>query len=159
MGTLEVPRLLVGTASRLASVEGRPPSAVRLSRKTTAEDGRRSTEATVLAVRETANTAHLEVETQRRAFLVMSVTPHKYWRITVDGAQVPAVITNVGYQGVAVPAGRHRVEMRYRNTVVATGVKISVAASLLLLGAVLLPRRRSSSQLAARSSQEIRGAR
>jgi hypothetical protein len=110
--------------------------------------------------RETANTASLDVESiGGKGYLVMSVTPHKYWRITVDGVAAPAVITNVGYQGVAVPAGRHRVEMRYRNTVVATGVKISVAASLLLLGAVLLPRRRGSSQVAARGSQEIRGAR
>jgi hypothetical protein len=43
---------------------------------------------------------------------------------------------------VVVPAGRHRVEMRYRNHLAANGAKVSVATSLLLLGAAFWPRRR-----------------
>jgi hypothetical protein len=94
--------------------------------------------------RETANTASLEVESLgAKGFLVMSVTPHKYWRITLDGRPVPAVITNIGYQGIPVPAGRHRVEMRYRNPLAAGGAKVSSAAAALLLAAALVPRRRS----------------
>jgi hypothetical protein len=91
-------------------------------------------------VRETASTVRLEVETAGRAFLVMSVTPQKYWQITVDGAEAPAVVTNVGYQGVVIPtAGAHVVEMRYRNPLLAAGGAVSVA-TLLALG--LLARRR-----------------
>jgi hypothetical protein len=97
----------------------------------------------VHAWRETANTATLDVESiGAKGFLVMSVTPHKYWRITVDGKAVDAVITNVGFQGVAVPAGRHRVEMRYRNPLAAAGAKVSIAAAMLLLFVAALPRRR-----------------
>ncbi len=94
--------------------------------------------------RETANTATLDVESiGGRGFLVMSVTLHKYWRITVDGKPIHAVSTNVGFQGIPVPAGRHRVEMAYRNPLAAGGAKISLAAAVLLLGAALAPRRRS----------------
>ena len=87
----------------------------------------------VLRVAETANTARLEVETLGRAFLVISVTPHKYWTITIDGREVPAIPTNVGYQGIVVPtAGKHIVEMRYRNPLFVAGGAISIAALLAL---------------------------
>jgi hypothetical protein len=93
--------------------------------------------------RETANTATLDVESiGSKGFLVMSVTPHKYWRITIDGQPVSAVSTNVGYQGITVPAGRHRVEMAYRNPLAANGAKVSIAAAVLLLAAALAPRRK-----------------
>jgi hypothetical protein len=87
----------------------------------------------VLAQSESANHARIDVETQGRAFLVMSVTPHKYWRITIDGTEAAAVVTNIGYQGVVVPPGRHVVEMRYRNPLVGVGAGVS-AAALLALG-------------------------
>jgi hypothetical protein len=87
----------------------------------------------VLSVHETANTARIEVETAGRAFLVISVTPHKYWRIAIDGESVEPIVTNVGYQGVIVPtAGRHIIEMRYRNPLIGIGTAISVAALLVL---------------------------
>ncbi len=88
---------------------------------------------TVLGVRETANTARIEVESEGRAFLVVSVTPHKYWRVTIDGVAASTVVTNVGFQGVVVPgAGRHVIEMRYRNPLIAVGGAISLAALLAL---------------------------
>ena len=87
----------------------------------------------VRRVHETANTARIEVETAGKAFLVMSVTPHKYWRVTIDGVETDAVIANVGFQGVVIPnAGRHVVEMRYRNPLVAAGAAISLATLLAL---------------------------
>jgi uncharacterized membrane protein YfhO len=96
----------------------------------------------VHGVRETANTATIDVESFGRGFLAISVTPHKYWRITIDGAETRAIVTNIGYQGIVVPAGRHRIFMRYRNPLAANGARVSVAASLLLLAAALRPRRR-----------------
>jgi uncharacterized membrane protein YfhO len=62
----------------------------------------------------------------------MSVTPHKYWTITIDGRPTDAVVTNIGFQGVNVPAGRHVVEMRYRNTLIPVAAAISAAALLAL---------------------------
>jgi uncharacterized membrane protein YfhO len=83
-------------------------------------------------VRETANTARIEVAAAGDAFLVMSVTPHKYWRVTVDGVETAAVTVNAGFQGVRVPAGRHVVEMTYRNPLVIAGAAISLASLLAL---------------------------
>jgi hypothetical protein len=96
----------------------------------------------VLRASQTANTARIDVETRGRAFLVISITPHKYWRIAIDGRPAGAVVTNVGYQGVVIPdAGRHTVAMRYRNPLIAIGGAISIAA---LIGLALLSRALSS---------------
>lgn len=127
-------------AGRLEPIRGaddfvRKLATGRVGRETTFIEGAPFVPApgVVRAVRETANTARIEVETAGRAFLVMSVTPHKYWRVTVDGTEAEAVVTNIGYQGVVVPsAGLHVVEMRYRNPLVAAGAGISLASLLVL---------------------------
>jgi hypothetical protein len=100
----------------------------------------------VQTVSESANGARIGVQSEGRAFLVMSVTPHKYWRITIDGVEAPAIVTNVGYQGVIVPAGRHIVEMRYRNPLVQAGGGISLAA-LLALGLAFARRKEAAAQV------------
>lgn len=98
----------------------------------------------VHGVRETPNRAELDVESFGQGFLVMSVTTHKYWRIAVDGRNVPAVVTNIAYQGVTLTPGRHRVEMVYSNPLVQIGggVSSATAAALLLLLAVRRRRQR-----------------
>jgi hypothetical protein len=95
----------------------------------------------VSAVRETANHARMDVESSGRAFLVMSVTPHKYWTVTIDGRRVQPLVTNIGYQGIEVPAGRHVVEMHYRNTLVQAGAAISAFTALLLAIVAIAARR------------------
>jgi hypothetical protein len=80
----------------------------------------------VRAVRETPNTARIDVESAQNATLYMSVTPHKYWRVTIDGKQVRPQVANIAFQGVPVPAGRHVIEMRYRNPLFLTGGIISL---------------------------------
>src|SRR5205807_2346847 len=51
----------------------------------------------VRLVTETANSAALDVESFGEAFLVMSVTPHKYWHITIDGrGAVPVAVRAAG---------------------------------------------------------------
>ncbi len=87
---------------------------------------------TVRRVDEWPNGARIDVEAAGRAFLVMSVTPHKYWEVTIDGQPAESVVTNLGYQGLAVPRGHHVVEMRYRNPLLAAGGAVTVAALLAL---------------------------
>jgi hypothetical protein len=87
---------------------------------------------TVRSVSESANRAVLDVDSPGQGFLVMSVTPHKYWRITVDGRSVPAVVTNIAYQGVIITPGRHRVVMEYRNELVQIGLLISITLIVIL---------------------------
>ena len=98
---------------------------------------------TVSRWRESANHARIEVESRGRAFLVMSVTPHKYWTVTIDGKTVTPIVTNIGYQGIEVPRGKHLVEMHYRNTLVQLGGSITVTAAVLLLALATLSRRKA----------------
>lgn len=87
----------------------------------------------VHAVRESANGAAIDVESFGRGFLVMSVTPHKYWRVTIDGQRTKAVVANIAFQGVAVPPGRHRVAMQYRNDLIPISAAISIFAAAALV--------------------------
>lgn len=89
---------------------------------------------------ESANGVSLDVKTAGAAFLVMSVTHHKYWTVTIDGDEVPVVPTNVGYQGVLVPPGTHTVSMRYHNPLIAAGGAASIAT---LAALIVFARRRS----------------
>lgn len=95
----------------------------------------------VHSARETSNTATLDVDAYGQAFLVMSVTPHKYWDIVVDGRSVPAIVTNVGYQGIILPPGHHSVRMRYTNPLVKVGGAISLLTVLAMLVMAALPSR------------------
>ena len=81
-------------------------------------------------VRETWNSARLEVESGGRALLVASITPHKYWQATIDGKPAQLQVANVGYQALEVPAGKHTIEMRYANPLAKVGMVISILAVL-----------------------------
>ena len=104
----------------------------------------------VRGIRETANHATIDVDSDGQTFLVMSVTPHKYWNITIDGHSAPAIITNIAYQGLIVTPGHHRVEMDYENPLVQIGVGVSaIAALLLMLLAIIPPRKRDAAHMPA----------
>ena len=95
----------------------------------------------VLRVRETRNTIQLDVRASGRAFLVMSVAGHKYWNATIDSQKAPIVPANVrAFQGLAVPAGTHAIELRYRNPLVAAGGAITMLTLLGLTAASVFKR-------------------
>jgi hypothetical protein len=94
----------------------------------------------VRSLNESANDAELDVESFGKGFLVRSITPHKYWRMSIDGRGAEPVITNIGYQGLVIPPGRHHVTMRYRNTLVQRGLAITLATAAVLLLLVILRR-------------------
>jgi hypothetical protein len=97
---------------------------------------------------ETSNSATLEVESFGQGFLVISVTPNKFWHIEISDADgrnshaVPAIVTNIGYQGIVVPPGQHRITMVYRNSLVPPGAVIS-AIGILVAAILTLCRRRA----------------
>ena len=82
---------------------------------------------------ERGNRTRIDVDAGGVSYLVMSVTPHRYWRITIDGQRTEAIVTNLGFQGIVVPAGHHVIEMHYRNPLIAIGAAISLAGLLALL--------------------------
>jgi hypothetical protein len=89
-------------------------------------------EGRVLAVRESPSRATVDVECAGDALLIASVTFHKYWRATIDGVPAAVERVNVAYQGIRVPRGRHRVELRYRNDALLLAMAISALAILIL---------------------------
>ena len=100
---------------------------------------------TVSHIVETANTATLDAESDGQGFLVMSVTPHKYWNVRVDGSRVIPIVTNIGYQGIILTPGRHHVVMQYRNELVRIGMLISVFTGALLAGILIVYRKPTDS--------------
>jgi uncharacterized membrane protein YfhO len=85
-------------------------------------------EGTIVAAREEANRTVVDVVADGDAFLVLSSTRHKYWKATIDGKPAPIVETNVAFQGIAITKGEHRVELNYRNPLVAAGGAVTLLA-------------------------------
>jgi hypothetical protein len=87
---------------------------------------------------------HLSIETtaDKQAMLVVSEINYPGWKATVDGT--PATIYPADYllRGVIVPAGLHRVEMRYTAPAGRTGGVISALALLLITWLAIKTRRR-----------------
>jgi hypothetical protein len=56
----------------------------------------------------------LRTRGERAALVVLGDAWYPGWEATLDGARVPLLRANLNFRGVAVPAGSHEVEMRYR---------------------------------------------
>ncbi len=74
----------------------------------------------------------LETEAAAPSFLVTSETWYPGWRAVIDGRDQPLVMTNGAFRGLAVPAGRHRVEIRFAPAILWWGAALSAAGCLLL---------------------------
>ncbi len=94
----------------------------------------------ILGARQTANSIDFDVDAAGAARLVVSVTRHKYWRATIDGTPAEIRPANIAFQSIEVPAGRHRVEMRYRNPVVVICAVISLISAMALAAVALRSR-------------------
>lgn len=77
----------------------------------------------------------LAVHATSPALAVVSDAYYPGWRATVDGAPVAIRHADWAFRAVPVPAGDHRIEMRYAPTSVRAGTLVSAVA---LLAAVLL---------------------
>jgi len=78
------------------------------------------------------NTLSLDVAAPGNAFLATAETHYPAWQAYIDGKQAPVYYTNVAFRGVFLPAGRHRVEMRYSPAEFEASALVSLAAALLL---------------------------
>lgn len=68
------------------------------------------------------------------AFLVRSAAAYPGWRAWVDGRVARVEVSDHAFQGVAVPAGRHKVEFRYEPDAFRTGMFVTLAACGTLAG-------------------------
>jgi hypothetical protein len=84
----------------------------------------------------TRDTDHLILDAQMAAdgLLVTSEIYHPYWRATVDGEPTSVLQVDVALRGVAVPTGRHRIEMGFEDPFVTYGRWGSLGGLALWLG-------------------------
>ena len=92
----------------------------------------------------------LDAQLQSEGYVVFSDAFFPGWSATLDGAPVDIVPANVAVRAVRVPAGAHRIEMRYAPRSVRTGLWL--AAASLALATALLARERSLARRAQASS-------
>jgi hypothetical protein len=81
----------------------------------------------------------LVTECPAASTLVLKITYHPNWRVTVDGAEAPTFMVSPSFVGVAMPPGRHEVRAEYRSAGYRTAL---VAIGLATLAAVALGGRR-----------------
>jgi hypothetical protein len=80
-----------------------------------------------------SNRLDLDVHSPQRAFLVTSEVHYPGWRAFVDGVERPIVMTNGAFRGLPMPAGNHRVEMRFEPSILVWSALISIAALALMV--------------------------
>jgi len=83
-----------------------------------------------------------EVEARGRGLAVFSEMAFPGWRAEVDGRPAPLLTVHGLLRGVPVPAGRHRVELRYEPASYRAGTYCTVLASALTAGLAVSRRRR-----------------
>jgi hypothetical protein len=95
-------------------------------------------------LRETADRVQLEAELSADGYVVLVDGHDPGWRVRVDGRPAPLLRANVAFRAVAVPAGRHAVDMVYRPTAALVGLVVSgitLAALVVALAAPFVRRR------------------
>ncbi len=76
----------------------------------------------------------METDSSTPTVLVVSEIFYPGWVATVDGRQTEILLTDYLLRGLSLPAGQHKIEMRYTATAARTGAIISVCALLVLCG-------------------------
>ncbi len=98
---------------------------------------------TARIVDERADRVRIEAELSSDGYVVLADTYDPGWRVRVDGRPAQLFRANVAFRAVAIPAGRHLVEMVYRPAVVLAGVVVSLAAVLATILFLLVSSRAS----------------
>lgn len=79
-----------------------------------------------------------ESESEENGIAVFSEVYYKTWRAFVDGEEVPVLRANYILRAIEVPAGKHTIEFRCKDELLAKMQIVSVAASSLLALIILL---------------------
>jgi hypothetical protein len=98
---------------------------------------RRYADGRLSGVAENGGTVDLTYTASGAALLVAAITYDRGWSAEVDGASLAVLPTAIGQMALEVPAGTHRVALRYRDRSVLVGFLISLAA---MIGALVLTR-------------------
>ena len=88
-----------------------------------------------------ADAADAVIEADAPGTVVFSRTYFPAWRARVDGAPAPVLVANGRDVGVAVPAGRHEIEIEWDRSPFRRGVVLQAAGLVVALAAAALGRR------------------
>ena len=126
-------RALAGLDPRKRAILDRAPAPLPVG------DGRPFTPARVtLAARQRLV---IEAEASAPGILVVSETDYPGWSVTVDGKDAPLLRADYAFRGVALAAGKHTVEMRFRSIPTRLGLLLSLVGLFGLWGLARLARR------------------
>jgi hypothetical protein len=89
--------------------------------------------ARILSSRLTAHGGEIELEAKDRSLVVLSQAYYPAWRAFLDGQTVTVWRANYAFQAVETPAGRHRLELVYRDWFFAFGIGVSAVTLLMCL--------------------------
>lgn len=81
----------------------------------------------------------LESSSPRPGFVILSDTFRPGWRADVDGRKAPLLRAQQAFRAVPVPAGRHRIQLRYRPASFFWGAGISILGVLVLAALLWAP--------------------
>jgi len=116
---------------RTALLEVRPEELPQLTR------GELSPESGARIVKYEANGLTIETSAPTPTLLVVSEIFYPGWEATVDGQSARIFLTDYLLRGVALPAGAHKIEMRYAAPAAHLGAIISVLTLSLLLSLII----------------------
>ncbi len=96
--------------------------------------------------RDTPMRFSLEVDAQGQAFSFVAInqTWDEGWRALLDGRPTRVYRTDLSLSGLAVPPGKHRIELEYADPWMSAGLGVSLASALVGLALVLFRRRESA---------------
>lgn len=80
------------------------------------------------------------VTSEESGTLVTSIPYSPFWKVTLNGAEVPTEVVNVGFIGLPIEAGEYDVEMTYSNPTIKIGAVLSITGIILV--AIYVIRRR-----------------
>jgi uncharacterized membrane protein YfhO len=83
----------------------------------------------------------IETQAEHASALVVSEINYPGWNATVDGVKAPIYQTDYLLRGVILPAGAHRVEMRYEPWTARLGAAVSLGSLGLILALAVYGRR------------------
>jgi hypothetical protein len=93
------------------------------------------------------NRISINTKSDKAAILVVSEINYPGWIATVDGSTAPIYQTDYLLRGVFVPAGAHRVEMRYAAPAARKGAVVSIITILAIAGLCIYARRAKPSRI------------
>ncbi|MEO6725258.1 MAG: YfhO family protein [Blastocatellia bacterium] len=92
-------------------------------------------------IRYESNNLVIETNATQQTVLVVSEMNYPGWEAKVDGQHANIWTTDYLLRGVILPAGKHRVEMRYTAPAARNGAILSALSLLVLIGLILKARR------------------